>query len=342
MSWALAPELVQASPPSLAVPPAPLCSAVAGVGPSEVSRARWACPRFLRTPGERRVYAPPAGSLPDELAVAPAPPPSCCCSSCPRSFLPTLRRLGSAGPAPPGAQGVEPRCPKTPPSSPLRVVLLVLLVPVVLPALGCLALVPRSYALPTLPRVGWVVRVLTPGLVLPAIVLVPLLAVLLPGLLLPAPVLVLFGGFPPVPRPPAIPVFFFVPVAGRVEEGRFHPRSQASGNLSPGLRPGCLGSTLALGGVVRAQSLRPRAVDTPCRAGRPAANHENLEEELAGLPAGSCWPCAQQSSATMRMPKTGLLPTGTYWGSAADAPFLEAFKGLRCAVVKRLYKNTKG
>ena len=86
-------------------------------------------------------------------------------------------------------------------------------------------LLARSYALPTLPRVSWVVRVLTPGLVLPAIVLVPLLAVLLPGFFLPAPVLVLFGGFPPVPRPPAvsIPVFFFAPLAGRFEEEAVPP-----------------------------------------------------------------------------------------------------------------------
>ena len=95
-------------------------------------------------------------------------------------------------------------------------------------ALCCLALVPRSYAFPALPRIGWVLRVLTPGLVLPALVLVPLLAVLLPGLLLPAPMLVfLLGGFPPVPRPAmvSIPTFFVVPVlSGRgVGEGRFHP-----------------------------------------------------------------------------------------------------------------------
>ena len=100
-------------------------------------------------------------------------------------------------------------------------------------ALLCLALVPSSYALPTLPRVGWVVRVLTPGLVLPAVVLVPLLAVLLPGVLLPAPVLVFLGGFPPVPRPPtvSIPILFFVPPARRFEEGG-STRFQASGNLS--------------------------------------------------------------------------------------------------------------
>ena len=268
------------------------------MGPLEVRRARWACPRFPRTPGERRVCAPPAGSLPGGLAVAPVPPPSCCCSSCSRCCLPTLRRPGSAGPALPAVQRVAPRCPRArllrwccrgfwrrrflplpvrvlkssllPPFYPLGLLLqragatgvLFLPLPVfpvvlwrgplppsspllsgrVLPrtaatsrllcgrprataALCCLALVPRSYALPTLPRVGWVVRVLTPGLVLPAIMLVPLLAVLLPGFLLPAPVLVLFGGFPPVPRPPtvSIPVFFFVPVAGRFEEGRFHP-----------------------------------------------------------------------------------------------------------------------
>ena len=300
VSWALAPELAQALPPSLAVLPAPLCLAVAGVGPLEVRRARWACPRFPRTPGERRVCAPPAGSLPGGLAVAPVPPPSCCCSSCSmlssdsssawfcgilqyngwrpgvqgllgarllrwccrgfwrRRFLPLPVGVLKSSLLPPfyplglllqraGARGVLflplPVFPVVlwrgpfPPGSPL-------LAGRVLPrsaatcrllcggpratagvAPCCLALVPSSYALPTLPRVGWVLRVLTPGLVLPAIMLVPLLAVLLPGFLLPAPVLVLFGGFPPVPRPPAvsIPVFFFVPVAGRFEEGRFHP-----------------------------------------------------------------------------------------------------------------------
>ena len=45
----------------------------------------------------------------------------------------------------------------------------------------------------------------------------------------------------------------------------------------------------------------------------------------------------------MRKLKVGLLPTGTYWGSTASAPFLEAFKGLRCAVVKAsVHKSTRG
>ena len=137
VSWALAPEVAQASPPSLAVLPAPPCCAVVRVDLSEARRARLACPRFRRTPGAQHVCALPVGSLPGWLAVVPARPRSCYCSSSPRCSLPTPRQPGSAGPAPPAAQRVEPRCPETPRSfPPPLVVVLGPLAPAVLPASG--------------------------------------------------------------------------------------------------------------------------------------------------------------------------------------------------------------
>ena len=77
----------------------------------------------------------------------------------------------------------------------------------------------------------------------------------------------------------------------------------------------------------------------PVGRGDPQPTTRTSGEELAGLPAGELLALCSAELRYHAKAKNGLLPTRATLGSKGSASFLEAVKGLQCAVVKRLYKK---